>query len=360
MQNRRFVRVVAGTLVFGALGCNARAPYFHPETGSEETGGAGGAGGSTTDLLLPFPPAECPGVCVRAASVPFERVTIFSIGSPDEIRPCSDAGTVEGFIGYRDMTVAPSTCPTCACGPAACTLPEAMHASAATCPGDAAIATPFDAPAGWEGTCTPENAIPKDLQCGDQGDCVASLTIAAPTVAPCEPLTTGTPDIPEPSFGTVAQECLIQPTPDGCDLGESCIPKLPDGFRACLFLAGDDPSYACPEKIYTERLVVFGKQDSRACEPCGCGDAAGASCSALVSVFGDDACGSLLGSFPVTAQQSEGCFDIPPGAALGSKEAKWTTDKLGTCPPSGGKATGTLALGGPVTLCCRPEASPAP
>lgn len=356
-QRKHFGRVCGLLLMLGACsGCD----HWDHAFATEDTSGLGGTGGDTSDPLTTNPPAECPGVCVRAASVPFERVTVFSIGKPDEVRPCSDLGTYQGFVGVRDMTVAQPSCPSCSCGPAACVLPESMSAGAATCPADGAEQTPFDAPPAWEGNCTAENAIAKDLSCGDLGPCVASLTVEAPIVAPCAPVETGAVDIPDPEFGTLARECLIQPTPEGCDLGEACIPKLPDGFRACLFLPGDDPAYGCPEEVYTDRVVVYSLADSRACEPCGCGDPEGASCSALVSVFEDGECGSLLGTFPVTAPQGKACFDLPPGAALGSKEAKWTVDKLGNCPPSGGELKGSIALTGPVTLCCQPEGSPAP
>jgi len=55
----------------------------------------------------------------------------------------------------------------------------------------------------------------------------------------------------------------------------------------------------------------------------------------------------------------KGCHDLPPGSALGSKEAMLTEDKPGTCAPIGGAPKGAIAPSNPVTLCCEPARPPA-
>jgi hypothetical protein len=156
----------------------------------------------------------------------------------------------------------------------------------------------------------------------------------------------------------MARECLINIDTDGggCKNGEWCAPAPAEGFELCIFFKGEDPAQTCPD-AYPERHVIFKGfgEDSRACAPCKCGEPAGASCSALVSVFTDGACGDLLGSWPLITAMDQGCWDLAPGIALGSKEAIFTIDKPGTCMSSGGEPIGDVKPAGAVTLCCQPE-----
>lgn len=332
--------------------------------------GDGGSGGSSTTSAGSggdiFPTSGsggdpvCSGACVPSRSAPFVGLSMFWIGAPDEVPDCPVFAPDVGFEGFADVLAAPSSCPSCSCSPASCLLPEGMHATAAKCvDGDGAAETSFDAPAAWEGVCTDQGAIPAGLLCGGM-PCAQSLTIDAPTVEPCKPITAGTATIAPPSWATMARECRINVDDDGggCPNGRTCAPEPPEGFDLCLFIAGDDPAYECPIHDYPRRVVVYDTwPDERACSPCACGEAEGADCAALVSVFSDAACGAVLAS-NVLAMDQPGCFDLPAGSALGSKSAVFVVDEPGSCAQSGGELSGEIHGAGPLTLCCRSEEVP--
>ena len=290
-----------------------------------------------------------------SAAGPFVRVTLVSIGKPEEVQPCPSWAPL-AFEGFAGMTVEPHSCPSCTCGPAACALPEQIHASAAKCPGEGAASINWDAPPAWEGGCFLDAPIASGLQCSGV-PCVQSITIDAPQVEPCKPIEQGAALFPDPVWDLMARECKINVDAAGCGPGESCAPVPPEGFALCVSVAGE--GYECPPE-YPDPFLVFDSVDnSRACSPCSCSDPAGASCSALVSLFTDGACGALLGSFPVSSAMDNACTDLPPGVGLGSKEAVFTVDKPGTCTASGGDASGELHPAGLVTFCCQPPAGPA-
>lgn len=336
--------------------------YESAEGGSTSTG-EGGTGGDllTTTSTTPSEPV-CNGACVAGKPAWFDGLSLFWIGPPDKAPPCSDLGLVEGSIGYADPSVPPSTCPLCSCSPAACELPAAMHASAAKCPGDGAASIAFDAPAGWEGTCSTENAIAGGLSCSGVA-CVQSLTIAAPEITACSPVTNAPPDIPAHAWGTVARECVIWPVSgEGCATGQACVPVPSDRYAICLFREGDhlaDPGFACPAE-YPRSLVVYASYaDTRDCAPCACGDPEGAECEVLVTVFKDGACGQVAASVMVSSTQGA-CVDVLNGTSLGSKDASFILDQPGSCKESGGGAVGAFAPADPMTLCCQPAPDPTP
>lgn len=346
---------------FGVMllaGCWGESPYERPL-------GDGGGGAATTttgeggDLFTGGGGAAsaCTGQCVASADGPFVRVTMVSIGTPEEVKPCPDWAPL-AFEGYAGMKVAPHTCPSCSCGPAACALPQEMHASAAKCAdAESAPAIDWSAPVAWEGVCSAEAPIAAGMSC-EGVPCVQSLTLDAPAVEPCKPAVAGVATFPEPAWDLVARECKIEVDieGEGCGAFESCAPAPPEGFVLCVSVAGE--GYECP-KDYPRPYVVFDTvDDARACSPCTCSEPEGAECAALVSVFTDGACGALLGSFPLVSDEP-GCFDLPSGSALGSKSATLATDKPGTCKPSGGAASGNVTLAGPMTLCCH-ETEPDP
>jgi len=348
----RCVCVLFGVVLL--LGCNDRGPFDRQEFGNGGSGGAttttSGSGDLFTTTTGSGVAPACTGECVASADGPFVRITMVSIGKPDEVKPCPSWAPV-GFEGYAGMQIDPHTCPSCSCGPAACALPEEMHASAAKCANaDGASSMTWDAPPAWEGVCSADGPIAAGLKC-EGVPCVQSLTIDAPAVEPCKPVVDGKVSLPKPQWNTMARECRIDVSKDGCDPLESCAPAPPEGFVLCMSVAGE--GYECT-KEYPEHFVVFDTvDDSRECSPCACSDPKGADCSALVSVFTDGACGALLGSFPVSSAMDNACTDLPPGSPLGSKSAKLTVDKPGSCAPSGGEPSGILQPAGPVTFCCQ-------
>lgn len=192
--------------------------------------------------------------------------------------------------------------------------------------------------------------------CGGE-PCAQSLTIGAATVEPCQPVSEGVEDIPDLTFGLLAQECILGPlTSEGCtSTTEACVPAPPAGFTLCVHREPHDPDLPCPE-LYPHRYFMYaGVTDDRSCAPCGCGGPRGAACSAYVQVFTDGACGAPLAGATV-APGDPACADLPAGVGLGSKAATWTQQTPGSCTPSGGPVGG-IALSTPVTLCCETEAN---
>ena len=356
--------VVFGAFVMLCTGCSGGWHPHDDPSGSTSTGEGGSGGDIFTTTGGDGGGPVCAGACVAGKPAWFDGLSLFWIGPPDEAPPCSDLGLSEGSTGYADPVVAPPMCPSCSCSPAACVLPEAMHASAAKCAdADGAASTPFDAPAGWEGTCSTDNAIAGGLSCGGV-PCVQSLTIAAPEVAPCMPATDADPVIPPHAWGKVARECVIWPiSGEGCETGRACVPIPSDRYAVCVYRYGDhtaDPGFACPAE-YPRSLVVYASyEDTRECAPCKCGDPEGGECAAFVSVYKDGACGTVLGSYTLTSDMGEGCFDLPPGSALGSKSASLLVDQPGSCKKSGGGPVGAFEPADPVTLCCQPDPDPTP
>ncbi|MFO0589213.1 MAG: hypothetical protein U0441_16875 [Polyangiaceae bacterium] len=368
MNMHGFSFVVVAALLGSLAGCG-RLNHLHFEsTGGEGSTTSTGDGGSGGDFLTSggggAGGATCDGACVSGKPAWFDGLSLFWIGPPEEAPPCSDIGLSEGSIGYADPLVEPPACPSCACSPAACTLPETMHASAAKCAdAEGAISTNFDAPPGWEGTCTAENALSGGGLCAGV-PCVQSLTIAAPEIAPCVPQPNGAPNIPPHAWGTVARECVIWPVEaEGCSVGHACVPTPSDRYAVCVYRHGDhtaEAGFACPAE-YPRTMVVYASyDDTRSCAACTCGPPEGGQCAAYVSAYKDAECGSILGSITLTSDMSDGCFDLPPGSALGSKEASLLLDQPGSCPAAGGAPTGTFTPSDPMTLCCQPAPEMAP
>jgi hypothetical protein len=316
-----------------------------------------GAAGSSTTASTGGEGGGCAGKCWESSPDFFEEVSMYWIGPPDEAPdpPCPDFAPHVGFTGYTDLQ-APHTCPVCSCSPAECALPEEMHVFAAPCPGDGAPSLVWDSPA-WLGECTAEGAIPPGLMCGGE-PCAQSLMIDASTVvAPCQAHAQGDEFKPPPTWGLMARECKIAPlTGEGCpNLGEACIPPLPEGYTLCVHRDGHDPAFACDEP-YPRRVEVFANyQDNRACEPCAC---SAADCSALVTAFSDGACGVQIASATVALGDPQ-CVDLPAGVGLGSKAATWMAQTPGSCTGTGGPVGAAVGVG-PITLCCLPEPAPVP
>lgn len=359
----RSVRFLFTVLLVGWLvvlaGCGGTPGEAEPKRSSE--GGAAGSGGDIfTTSTTGGEGGGCAGKCWESSPSFFEEVSMYWIGPPGHAPdpPCPDFAPHVGSIGYADLQ-APHTCPACSCSPAECMLSEGMHVSAAKCADDEGASIPWASPA-WQGECTAEGAIPAGLMCGGEV-CAQSLTIEAPTVAPCQPISQGDEVKPAPAWGLMARECKIAPlTGEGCpNSGEACISPLPEGYTLCVHREGHDPAFACDEP-YPRRVEVFvSYQDDRACDPCDCSAPAAAECSALVAVFTDGACGAQLASATV-APGDPACVDLPSwGPALGSKKAVWVQETAGSCTSIGGPV-GAVAGVGPITLCCLPEPAPVP
>jgi hypothetical protein len=340
---RYFIAVLMVLLV----GCpQGEQPYDNPHAGLGGTGGTPitltGEGG---DLFPPGFAADVP-CCVDLA--PFQRVSL--ITSSDT--PCP-AGSDEGDTLHADfLQPDPHTC-SCSCSAPTCTLPGGMHTNAAKCAdADGSAQLPFGpAGNGWDGVCSNENPVAAGLPCGGV-PCVASVTVPALLVSPCEP------DPPviakaEATWGHTVRECTLDLPANGCADGQICPPAPPDGFDLCLIGEGD---LDCPAGFTKSPFFYTGVKDDRGCGPCSCGDPE-AQCEAYVVAYSDAACGMPTGSVMVSAQEPA-CFDVLSGNALGSAQAYFLGQSPGSCPTSGGETTGGIAPDGLVTLCCQSALDP--
>lgn len=302
------------------------------------------------------PTGSCAGECLPSAPAFWTDPLLIWFGAEADAPGCPDVAPAVGYEGHADLTAPAATCGACSCGAPAgsCELPAALTANAASCPGTApgTAHTPFDPASGWTGACDANEPIPSGKLCSGT-KCVQSVTIAPLTITEsCAPSEQPVPqDLPS-TWATFARAC----TPRVCVSpgGEVCVPvaSLPSGFRACVGHEGD---VECPAfGPYQDRHVVYGGvDDTRSCTPCACGAPVGSTCEALISMFGDGACSSLVDTATVTALGTI-CHDVPAGSALGSKSAGVVTYSPGACQASGGEPMGDAEPSEPVTFCCMP------
>lgn len=258
---------------------------------------------------------------------------------------------------FDDLS-APTACGVCKCDApsGSCALPTTLIAAAATCAGDGPGVphTSFDAPAGWDGSCTAVSPVPSNLKCSGV-NCVQSLTVEPLTLTETACGVTTEPVAAKLPFtwGTVARTCHGIAYGPCAAPGEICTPAVEPGFAQCLVQKGDNE---CPSAYSDKHLLYKGFADTRACTPCGCSAPIGGACSALVSVFKDGSCSapSLVVAGSVDATTST-CHDVSPsGQALLSKLATSPVYSPGVCQVSGGEPIGEAVPEEPSTFCCLP------
>ncbi|MEO7327157.1 MAG: hypothetical protein ABI193_01175 [Minicystis sp.] len=298
----------------------------------------------------------CEGACVPHPGLSLQGPVLLWLGTKGQALACPEqAQTAQDW--QTDLLAPPASCGDCTCDPPAgsCTLPTELTVSTATCAGSGSGAwfSPFDAPSGWDGSCTSMDAFA--MGCNG-GLCSKSLTIAPPAVTKgvCTPVSVGSAGPPAaPTWGTFARTCTETPhvQAEACvDPQQRCAPAPAPGFLLCAYQTGDVP---CGSH-YSERHVLYESySDTRGCSPCACDDATGSSCTAQVSVFTGLLCSDLLGLFPIDTTGPK-CFDLPPGTALASKSASPATYSPGVCQPDGGYPTGIAEPLFPTTFCCVP------
>jgi hypothetical protein len=325
----------------------------------DTTCGLGGDAGADGDADAPLP-STCIGTCVPAKPDGWDDPQLLAIGTSLARPSCPGVAPAVIYEGYAGLDTSLASCVACSCAPpvGSCALPATVTAStSAACPDDGpdAILTAFDPPTHWDGGCTSEGAIPSGAPCGAM-PCNRSLTIAPLAVheSACTPSASPGTMIHAISWNTYAIACIGNAAGSCAENGDFCAALEPvDGFRECIFHDGDVdcPSYSA----YTDRHVFYtSADDTRSCSACTCGSPVGSTCAAEVSVYTDSACSSLLFADAVTASATS-CIDVPAGSMLGSKSAGPATYTPGSCPPSGGEPTGSVAPVMPGTFCCLPS-----
>jgi hypothetical protein len=296
------------------------------------------------------PISGCLGQCLPSPPTGWSSPVLLWFGSETAAPACPESAAGVGYEGHADPTTMSLPCGACSCESptGTCGLPLSVTASAAPCAVDAGSpSTPFDGPAAWDGGCTTHDA----LDAGAKSVTISPLLVTEGGCTPMQaPVQTNMPGL----WNTFARDCTSSAGGTCASTGETCAPTAPDGFEQCVFFLaeGDTDCPSASFSPYTEKHVFFGgANDMRQCSPCTCTSETG-TCSAMLSVYSDGACGSLLASDTITSTMPL-CFGLPD-LALGSKSVGPVTYTPGTCQPSGGESMGSVVPLMPSTFCCLP------
>lgn len=272
----------------------------------------------------------CTGQCAPNVGKPFYGFALLWWGTEGATPPACPPVAMYPYPGWLDAPPTTLTCGECSCTPskALCVPPEHMIANTGTCPGTSKAS--FDAPSGWDGTCTAMSPV-------SSADSLATAQAQVVEEAGCE-AQGGSPT--EMHGGTIAQACFAGTFPPGdCGTpGDLCVYPNVAGFSVCVQSSGD---VDCPS-TWPKKHLFFDNHDT--CK-CSCGDPTGESCSTKLTVYSDSACSQPLGSVMLSSDQPQACLDLPPGSMLGSKSATPPVYQAGICEPKTVKTKTT-------TMCC--------
>jgi hypothetical protein len=288
----------------------------------------------------------CPGECVPLPPIDFSGPSLLWVGNAVDAPGCPARASRKVYEGHADLDSS-NQCPPCACTQPACVLPSGLTASTSVCPNDGPLATltPFDAPAGWDGSCTSPTAIPPNE--------LGSVTIDPVTISACKPVQQVPRDF-SGSWGQFAFACTGEAIPGACgDPALACVPTSeppPPGFQQCLVYTREgEPT--CPPEYPEKRVLYGGLEDTRSCTACECTEAAPSTCVTSMSVYQDDDCTTpLFENYPVGTGNTQ-CLDTMP-LPLRSMKASWITNEPGACAASGGVPTGEAKPLERRTFCC--------
>ncbi len=269
----------------------------------------------------------------------------------------------EKFHLFDKLIVPPTACPTCSCGPSegTCTgAPETIELRAGKCGQSGVIATPFDSPTNWDGSCTNADSIAAGAKCptGSQNLCAQSVhssTLPPPNDS-CKPSANGAAVVPESTWEIEARVCHGNTQAQSCGseaLKKYCVNDAGPGWLQCTYRSGDHKT--CPDN-YQHRQVLYPQLpvDTRGCSACECGTPTGSGCLGGLSLSSDATCVAELVNLQV-GSMGPICYDfLAPGLAIGSKAIVNRTYLPGMCAASGGQPIGDAEanVNQAVTFCC--------
>jgi len=306
----------------------------------------------------------CAGTCVPVPKEGWTGPVLVATAPGLGLAECPQ-GTKEVYFGWADPgpSLQPLKCPACSCDApeSSCALPTSWDVQAEICQTPTPAVASFDAPPGWDGSCTAANAIPADKLCGGV-PCVRSLSVDPPLLVEgeCQAKIEKTNDPPVIKFGDdpwilsgeAARACQWEHAPASCTSDDDIsVPYLDSPFKICAFKEGVSE---CPEAWKGASRQIFYKQitDNRRCSDCGCSPPEGGSCVAEIRVYSDNACSDQKLHTFIDSANGKGCDNLIQGIPLGSKEAAIVAHTPGACQPQGGEVEGELELGEPTTVCC--------
>lgn len=170
-----------------------------------------------------------------------------------------------------------------------------------------------------------------------------------PGTGSCAP-SGGEATLADPSWGTHMRACSGAGEAGSCGDAGSCVPTPGNPFSAgvCIYQVGNA---SCPPGPYSQRNLYYQSyEDSRGCSDCDCGDAS-ADCKGQIQVHYNDSCSNLRGTLGDPGNE---CVDIDDGGGYAPRSGKMIVSGIenGSCPASGGVATGTVTTAEPLTFCC--------
>jgi hypothetical protein len=286
--------------------------------------------------------------CVPAAPPGWTGPVLLFQGALKDLSPaCPDPGLPGRFNGSGSF-FGPTACTPCGCTPTSqlrcAAVVQLFDASACV----NLVNTSVDLVPGQGATCHSLGALPAS----------ASYKVAfQPATAQGSP--TCSPGGTAPlggGFGAVAETCgALAAGPGACVSGRLCVQAPSGGFVRNMYCVEQVGDVACPGEPYTERHVYYtDKTDTRTCTPCGCGTYDGGTCgpgTVHVNAYAANGC-------PGAAQPLDpsACGVLPVDGGTWSATVSGVPEVLeaGTCPPSGGVASGYAAPLNATTVCCTP------
>jgi len=298
----------------------------------------------TPVLLWVGPPSEMPATCNEAADG----------ATPDKV-------FFEKYRRYSGLVAPPAKCEPCTCEPAAGTcdeLPASIEIRTNACNQSGGEVVPFDGPAGWDGSCTNENALPAGTMCNGE-PCAQYVGVSAlpgPKHEACAPTSETPPFTKEkPSWLLGGLACEIEEQPGACKPeGYRCMMDRPFPWLQCVARSGVHEQ--CPGNYTAARYVMYDEAaiEGRGCETCKCGAPQGGYCGAFLHLYDDDACGMESTKLTLASIDVSCGTLMPPGRSLGSKTISDLSYVPGYCAASGGAPIGEAQknMDTAVTFCC--------
>jgi hypothetical protein len=156
-------------------------------------------------------------------------------------------------------------------------------------------------------------------------------------------------------MGAVA--CQGNTRDDDCGSASNyCLNDPGPGWLFCIYREGVHDK-ECPENYRYAPYVMHQPKvkDDRGCETCSCGEPSGSGCLGEVQAYKDGACQDISSQVQL-GSMFEGCQNVQPGIALGSKEVTGLGYMSGSCAAMGGAPKGNVVAEDldALTFCCAP------
>jgi hypothetical protein len=358
-------------------------PSSGPSSGGSGAVGGGGAGvggnlgeecgngvDDDEDQQVDCADGECTDF-VCTPPVPADWTGYFALydgAAPDPGCPAGYPSTTNDYVGNAGLQAPAAECSACTCAAPTgqtCAKPTGIIVQDDVCAG-----SPFCSSGGAglplgpaDNTCFIDVFADNSVTCGPDADLncttgtspcnvAASVPPALATGGTCNPQG-GVATKPPITWARIGHACGDPAlTGAGCNGNQVCLPRAGGDFEpgVCIMHTGTE---ACPPGSFTEQHVFYeGTTDDRDCNDCACGSAVGGECPATVTLYSSNDCqaATLIASIPAgdcanlaANPEARGRKLSPLGAAAG-----------GSCPASGGDATGDVEPITATTFCCTP------